>query len=263
MTAEGRLQPILEATVRRLEERRARKSESELLQGIPSGGSPRQAFVDGLRQPGLSVIAEFKRSSPSAGTIANRPLLPTVQSYIDGGAAACSILTNEDHFGGTLDDLRQASALGIPCLRKDFVVDPYMLVEARANGASAVLLITSILSQEQLQAYCDRAHGLELGVLVEVHDEEQLARATQVKPDAIGINARDLRDFSVSLDRTEQLLGCMPAGPIHIAESGIYTPADAQRMRAAGADAVLVGTSLMTSDDPALLLTQLRDGVEA
>ena len=167
-----------------------------------------------LTGPGISVIAEFKRRSPSAGTLRERPdVTELVGAYERGGAAAVSILTEGPHFDGSLEDLREArAACALPILRKDFIVDPYQLHEARAAGADAVLLIVAALDQPTLRALHEQARELGLDALVEVHDRAELARANEVGARLIGINNRDLRDFSVDVERTFALLEEVPDG---------------------------------------------------
>jgi indole-3-glycerol phosphate synthase len=224
-------------------------------------------FQQALLGEGIGVIAEFKRRSPSAGSLHERPDLPEIVSaYARGGAVALSILTEGPNFGGALEDLRAARAVcGLPLLRKDFILDPYQLHEARAAGADAVLLIVAALPDEQLAALHSEARALGLDVLVEVHDRVELQRALELGADIIGINNRDLRDFSVDLQRTEQLMGDVPAGVTVVSESGIARPEQLGGLHRRGVQAVLVGESLMRAKDPAGALRKLtffRDAVE-
>jgi indole-3-glycerol phosphate synthase len=177
--------------------------------------------------------------------------------YRANGAAALSVLTEGDHFDGHLQDLEAASASGLPCIRKDFVLEPYMIAEARAFGASAVLLLATVLSDDQIEECCTYAHSLGLGVLLEAHDEAELARALKSEADAIGVNARDLKTFEIDLPGALKLLGSVPEQFIRVAESGVHRKEDAALCLAAGADAALVGTSLMRAEDPASLLRSL------
>jgi indole-3-glycerol phosphate synthase len=215
-----------------------------------------------LAAPGLSLIAEFKRASPSAGAI--RPdasIADTVRAYERGGAAAVSVLTEQHSFRGSLADLEAAAeACSLPLLRKDFVVDVYQLHEARAAGASGVLLIVAALDQPALRELHDTAVGLGLDPLVEVHDGAELERAAAVSAQLIGVNNRDLRDFSVDPERTFTLLGAMPPGALVVSESGINTPADLRRLAERGVDAALIGERLMRDGDPAAALRELRSG---
>jgi indole-3-glycerol phosphate synthase len=217
-------------------------------------------FHEALAAPGIGVIAEFKRRSPSAGSLSDAADLPaTVSAYERGGAVAASILTEEPNFGGCLDDLRSArAACGLPLLRKDFVVDPYQLLEARSAGADAVLLIVAALEDDQLGALHQRAWELGLDVLVEVHDSAELERAAGIGAEIIGVNNRDLRDFSVDVERTARLIGEMPSGALVVSESGIARSEQLARLQQQGADAVLVGETLMRAVDPAVALADLR-----
>jgi indole-3-glycerol phosphate synthase len=236
--------------------RRERPLESIVASVAPA---PAHSFRDALAAPGIGVIAEFKRRSPSAGALAEAPdLAATLAAYARGGAVAASILTEGPNFDGTLEDLPTARrACGLPLLRKDFTVDPYQLHEARAAGAAAVLLIVAALSNEELAELHGQARELELDVLVEVHDREELERALEIDPEIIGVNNRDLRDFSVDLERTESLMDEMPAGVLVVSESGIRSPEQLQRLARRGVHAVLVGESLMRASDPAQELRRL------
>jgi indole-3-glycerol phosphate synthase len=216
-----------------------------------AAADPPRDFVAALRRPGLSVIAEHKRRSPSAGLIREGLEIEEVAAaYQAGGAAALSVLTEEVGFGGTLDDLRRARAAAqLPILRKDFVVDPYQVVESMAAGADAILLIVAALRPDQLSALYGQAQGLGLGVLVEVHDAAELALAAELRPEVIGINNRDLTTLVVDTERTFELLDQVPAGIATVSESGLRTRSDLERVAAAGIDAVLVGEALMRSAD--------------
>jgi indole-3-glycerol phosphate synthase len=198
------------------------------------------------------VIAEYKRRSPSAGEIrAGARVADVVRAYERGGAAAVSVLTEEDHFGGSLDDLRSAREVtDLPILRKDFTIDPYQLYEAKAYGADAVLLVVGALSDSSLGSLYGISRQLELDAIVEVHDEEELSRALEIDADVIGINNRDLADFTVDLGVTFELLVDVPAGKTVVSESGIHTRADVEELERVGVDAVLVGEALMRAPDP-------------
>lgn len=214
------------------------------------GGS--RPFSEALVRPGLSLVAEFKRASPSGGEL--RPdaeVSSLVAAYERGGAAALSILTDERSFDGSLEDLRQArAASGLPILRKDFVVDPYQLAEAAVNGADAVLLIVAALSDDLLTLLHEEARALDLDCVVEVHDEEELERALAIDADVIGINSRDLRDLSVNLETTHELITDVPAGKTVVSESGYRSRDDFEELERIGVDAVLVGEALMRAADP-------------
>lgn len=213
-----------------------------------------------LTQPGIGVIAEFKRRSPSRGTLRQgADVSDVVGAYERGGACALSVLTEGPNFGGKLDDLRVARArTELPILRKDFVVDLYQLHEARAAGADAVLLIVAALTGAELASLHERARSLGLDVLVEVHDRAELDTALAAGADLLGINNRDLRDFSVDVERTSRLLGELPSDVTVVSESGIATAEQLRTLEQQGVDAVLVGESLMRAPDPEGALRSLR-----
>jgi indole-3-glycerol phosphate synthase len=217
------------------------------------------AFRETLARPGVGVIAEFKRRSPSAGALREDARLEDiVAAYERGGASALSVLTEEANFAGSLDDLRLARAsCHLPILRKDFVVDPYQLYEARLAGADAVLLIVAALDQPTLASLHELSTTLFLDVLVEVHDREELSRAAAVGARLIGVNNRDLRDFSVDVHRTFELLDAMPPDSIVVSESGISDPGQVAELERRGVAAVLVGETLMRSPHPDEALAEL------
>lgn len=205
-----------------------------------------------LRGHSVALIAEVKRRSPSAGAI-NEGLDPVelASRYAAGGAAAISVLTEVDHFGGSVADLQAvAQAVAVPVLRKDFILDELQLVEARAVGASAALLIVRALSQAGLRELLRAAASLELTALVEAHDREELDRALEAGAEVIGINARNLDDFSIDIGASLELLGTIPRDRIAVAESGMSSLAHVARAAAAGADAILIGGALAAARDP-------------
>jgi len=217
-------------------------------------------FQEALASPGVSMIAEHKRRSPSAGQIRDgATVTDVVQAYERGGAAALSILTEPFHFGGSLDDLREArAACALPILRKDFIVDPYQLYESAAAGADAILLIVAALEARVLVALYGEARTLDLDVLVEVHDEDELECALeQLDADVIGINNRDLGDFSVDIECTFELLADIPAGKTVVSESGFHSREQLDALERVGVDGVLVGESLMRAPDPEAALRAL------
>ena len=208
---------------------------------------------------GPAIIAELKKASPSKGLMRadfNPSALATEMQ--DAGAAVLSVLTDEKFFQGSLKNLQLASqATTIPCLRKDFMVDPFQVIEARANGADAILLIVAALSDIELRTLRDEARRWELDVLCEVHDDAELQRALPLECECIGVNSRDLRTFEVSLDRACELAAHLPDSAVHVAESGIHTRADMQRLRNAGFEAFLIGESLMKHPRPGEALMRL------
>ncbi|MTD42842.1 indole-3-glycerol phosphate synthase TrpC [Conexibacter sp. W3-3-2] len=210
-------------------------------------------FAEALTRPGIAVIAEHKRRSPSAGVIRDgATVTDIVTSYDRGGASALSVLTEGPHFGGSLDDLQEARrACGLPILRKDFMVKRYQVVEAAVSGADAILLIVAALDDKRLAKLNTLALELDLDVLVEVHDAEELQRALEViDADLIGINNRNLADFTVDVERTYELLSDVPTGKLVVSESGLYTREQLEGLERVGVDAVLVGESLMRAEDP-------------
>ena len=240
---------------RRREEVPLARLESEL-----AGRGDDRPFQEALTLPGVSVIAEHKRRSPSAGAIREgASVSEVVLAYQRGGAAAISILTEGRNFGGSLADLREARATcPLPILRKDFIVDPYQLYESAAAGADAILLIVAALEPKVLVALYGEARGLDHDVVVEVHHEVELACALErVDADVIGINNRNLTDFSVDVERTFELLSDIPAGKTVVSESGFHSREQLDELERVGVDGVLVGESLMRADDPGAALRAL------
>ena len=216
------------------------------------------SFREALARPGVAVIAEIKRASPSRGDLAPDLNAPAqARSYIEGGAAAVSVLTEPERFKGRLEDLADVAALGIPALRKDFLVDPYQVWEARAAGASAVLLIVAALDEPTLALLADEARAAGLDALVEVHDPSEVAAIHRIGASVVGVNARDLRSFEIDPDAFRRLRPMLPDGALAVAESGIRAPEDLEEAGNAGADAVLVGEALVTTDDPRALIHRL------
>ncbi|HEY2260808.1 MAG TPA: indole-3-glycerol phosphate synthase TrpC [Solirubrobacteraceae bacterium] len=216
-----------------------------------AAAAPPRPFASALSQPGLSLIAEHKRRSPSAGPIrVDARLEDVVGAYQRAGARALSILTEEQGFGGSLDDLRRArEAATLPILRKDFIIDEYQLFEALAGGADAILLIVAAIDRGRLERLYERAGQLGLGILVEVHDRRELAVAVDLGAELIGINNRDLTTLRVDINRTHELLALVPAGTVTVAESGFRTRPELERLARAGVDGVLIGESLMRAAD--------------
>ncbi len=249
------LQDLLVATNSRVASAKAAIAEDALEQRIASAEPPRGFAAALTVQP--SLIAEIKRATPSKGDIA-RDLDPrkVAAAYAAGGAAAISVLTEPDHFKGSLDDLAAAREAGLPVLLKDFVVDPFQIHEARAWGADAVLLIVRCVGDD-LGELQQTVRALGMDALVEVFDETDMERALSVGADLIGINHRDLETFEVDLDRTAKLAPMVPDSVTVVALSGVSERAEVEALVAAGARAVLVGTSLVTADDPAAKIREL------
>ena len=206
-----------------------------------------------------SIIAELKKASPSKGLIrADFDVAALAASLRAGGATALSVLTDEPYFQGSLRNLEIASSsTGLPCLRKDFIVDEYQIVEARAHGADAILLIAAALSDAELARFTEFAHRYELDVLCEVHTDEEVARVSDLGCDAYGVNNRNLSTFEVSLETSLRLVERLPAGAVRVAESGIHRSEHLETLRTAGFDAFLIGESLMRQSDPGAALRAL------
>jgi indole-3-glycerol phosphate synthase len=215
---------------------------------------------------GPAIIAELKKASPSKGMIREAfDVISLAKELEAAGASVLSVLTEEKFFLGSLENLEKASAaVKIPCLRKDFMIDEFQMLEARASGADAILLIAASLTDSELRILRNAAKAMQLDILCEVHNHEELDRVRDLGCDAYGVNARNLKTFDVSLDVSLELLALLPKDAVRVAESGIHTAADLQTLRAAGYDAFLVGESLMRQDSPgAALRVLLAEPVKA
>ena len=264
------LDTIVAATRQRLSERASehgstsrRNSGLQALERAAAAHTPR-GFRNRLRrvaQDGIAVIAELKKASPSKGLIrADFRASELARELERAGAAALSVLTDEQFFQGSLDYLRQASSSSsLPCLRKDFIVDEIQIVEAKANRADAILLIAAALNQKELVSLAGIARSQSLDVLCEAHDERELQRALDAGCDLIGINSRNLRTFEVDLETAFRLVEKMPAACVRVAESGIQSGADLARLRSAGYEAFLIGESLMKAERPGEALAKLKE----
>ncbi len=254
------LDEILAVTRRDLERRRQSANLPEL-ERLAAAYSPRGFAVSLRRRPTEppAIIAELKKASPSKGLIRTDFHVASLASGLaNAGAAALSVLTEEHFFQGSLANLEEASrTVTIPCLRKDFIVDEFQILEARAFKADAILLIAAGLDDSALKQLTKAAHAQRLDVLCEVHNAEELARVLDLGCDAIGVNNRNLHTFEVRLDTSIELAARLPAGTISVAESGIHTGADIARLRAAGFNAFLVGESLMRQPNPDQALMRL------
>ncbi len=221
-------------------------------------------FIEALRKNGLSCICEVKKASPSKGLI--RPDFHPVElakEYETAGADCISCLTEEHYFQGSSEYLKAiAQNVTIPILRKDFVIHEYQIYEAKAIGASAILLIASVLDDERMKQYFDLAHSLGLDCLVEVHTAEEVERVQVLKPQLLGVNNRNLKTFEVDLHHTAELSGMRTQNQLFVSESGIKNNADMKTVQANGADAVLIGETLMRSDNITETLHQLREGTQ-
>jgi len=220
----------------------------------------RRDFAGALRRPAPAIIAEIKRASPSKGLLSEDFAPGRIASaYEQGGAAALSVLTDRHYFQGSLHDLAEArAAVSLAALRKDFTIDPLQVIEAAAGGADAVLLIAAILTTREMRDLRELAETYRMAALVEVHEDVELASAVDSGARIIGVNNRNLHTFEVRLETSIELAGMMPGGVTRVAESGIRSRADIERLRLAGFDAFLVGEHLMKSGDPAAALRELR-----
>lgn len=221
------------------------------------------SFQQALKKPGVSFICECKKASPSKGLIApNFPYLEIAKEYEAAGADCISVLTEPKWFLGNDEYLKEiAEAVSIPCLRKDFTVDEYQIYQAKVLGASAVLLICSVLTENQMKDYIRICDELGLSALVEVHDEQEVQTALNTGARIIGVNNRNLKDFSVDTDNSRRLRGLIPPNVLFVSESGVRTAEDVETLRKIGADAVLIGETLMRASDKRAKLAELRGAV--
>lgn len=254
------LEQLAEAARRRVESAKERVPLAELRRqalSLPRGDFP---FEQALRREGLRFICECKKASPSKGLIAPEfPYLRIALDYEAAGADCISVLTEPQWFLGRDRYLAEiAQAVSIPCLRKDFTVDAYMLYEAKCLGASAALLICAILSPEQLRQYLEVCDTLGLSALVEAHDAAEVQMALHAGARMIGVNNRNLNDFSVDTENSRRLRAMIPPEVLFVSESGVRSAADVQQLREIGADAVLIGEALMKAEDKAAMLAELR-----
>ena len=254
--SETRLGPILAAVSERAATRRAAGNLERLLNTAEAHSGEGEKFCAALSQSRLAIIAEHKRAAPSAGQLAacdaaalEHDVEQRCLAYAEGGAAALSILTEEDHFQGRLEDLQRAAVAQLPRLRKDFILNEWMVRESAAAGADAILLLAVCLEGSALGDLCALAQELGLAVLCEVHDDEELERAVAVNPDCIGVNSRDLRSFEIDLNTTLRLLPQVPEQFVRVAESGIHDFDHLIAVQNAGANAALIGTALMRDAD--------------
>lgn len=252
------LEQIVNLTRKSVAMRKSQTPLSEIEKAVSHQTSPRD-FVGALRGDGIRLIAEVKRASPSKGLLcANLDAASLARTYTRSGAAAISVLTESEYFLGSFADL-EAVRLQVdsPLLCKDFIVDRYQIYEARAHGADAILLITAILTQVELKALSETAHSLGMAALVEVHNHDELRKALRVSLGTIGINNRNLDDFSVDLETTTKLRHLIPSGVVVVSESGVHSRDDVLFLQKAGVNAILVGEALVTSTNPAAKIAEL------
>jgi indole-3-glycerol phosphate synthase len=255
------LQTIVEARRKSIEHRQGVLPQAALKIAVEKKAPAPRGFAAALSKPGINVIAELKKASPSLGVIRQEYDPISLAGAVErAGAAALSVLTEEDFFHGSLSDLKSASrATNIPILRKDFVIDPWQVWETRAAGADAFLLIAAVLHDETLRDLIELGRSLDIEPLVEVHSREELDRALGVGARIVGVNNRDLRDFSVHLQTSLELIELIPDDCVAVSESGLRSHADLIRLRNAGFDAFLIGEHLMTSRDPGAALKALLE----
>jgi indole-3-glycerol phosphate synthase len=252
------LDEIVASTKKLIAERKSRTPIAEIKRAAAERSLPRD-FAAALRGQNIKLIAEVKRASPSKGMLAsNLDAASLARTYEKSDAAAISVLTESEYFRGSLADLEAVrAAVNLPTLRKDFIVDPYQIYEARACGADAVLLIVAILSPDELRNLLQTVHSLGMKALVEVHSRQELEPAMVLDPEVIGINNRNLADFSVKLETTLELHCLIPKGKVIVSESGIHTRNDVKKLESAGVNAILVGEALVSSADSAAKIREL------
>lgn len=265
MSANDLLTTVVAAARRAAEERRRARPADDFERAVADGRPRGDRFAATLTAPGIRIIAECKRRSPSKGVLRDAYDPAAIAAgYARAGAAAISVLTEPTFFDGSLDHLRAVrERVDLPLLRKDFVATPFQVREARAAGADAVLLIVAALDQPALVTLLEEATALGLAALVEVHDTEEVRRAVDAGASVIGVNSRNLRTLAVRLETFEEVAGLIPAGVVAVAESGLRAPSDLRRLAAGRYDAFLIGERFMTAADPGLALTDLREAAEA
>lgn len=249
------LDKIVEDKKIRLVEHKARVSFDDMRtqaeEVLRSNDYEENLFYNNLKKDGISIIGEFKKASPSLGNITSKiDLMERIEEY-NSSVDAISCLTEEDHFNGNIDYLKTIkSKSDLPIIRKDFMIDEYQFYEAKVIGASAVLLITAILDDAQMKSFYELSRELKLDVLVETHDEYEIERALKIDPRIIGVNNRNLKDFSISLENTGRLRKCIPNDKVYVAESGIMNDDDVKYLKEVGVDAFLIGRAFMEAENP-------------
>ncbi len=245
------LDRIVEDKKKRLLEHKQRMPENKMRRLAEFYEGERHSFEEALRKDGISIIGEFKKASPSLGEIKSKINLNDRIEEYNASVDAISCLTEEDHFGGSVEYLKQIRGISpLPILRKDFMIEPYQFYEARAIGADAVLLIAAILDDVQLKDFYQLSAELGLDALVEVHDEAEMERALKLDARIIGVNNRNLKDFSIELATTKRLGGMVPQEKILVAESGVVSDDDVRFLKECGVDAFLIGRAFMEAEHP-------------
>ena len=249
------LDDIVLAKRKRLAEHKARVGFLEMKAMALESQRKSGSFYKALAKPGLSIIGEFKKASPSMGVIDGKiDLMDRIGQY-NASVDCISVLTEEDYFNGGADDLKQVRKLSpLPIIRKDFIIDEYQIYEAKVIEADCVLLIAAILDDAEMKYFYELSKELGLDALVEVHDEKEMERALKIEPEIIGVNNRNLKDFSIDLFRTKQLISMAPKEKVFVSESGVTTDEDILLLKAWGVDALLIGRAFMASDCPKALV---------
>jgi len=252
------LDDIVKDKIVRLKEHKKKISCNQMIEMaesvIKNGDYEKDLFFKNLNKSGISIIGEFKKASPSLGKIDSKiDLMDRIDEY-NASVDAISCLTEEDHFKGNVDYLKAIrEKTNLPILRKDFMIDEYQFYEAKAIGANAVLLITAILDDEQMKCFYQLSRELDLDVLVETHDEYEIERALKINPRIIGVNNRNLKDFTISLENTKRLKKYIPEDKVYVAESGIMNDKDVEFLKEINVDAFLIGRAFMESENPSEL----------
>ena len=244
-----------------ISEQKMRQMAEEMIKKQPVEKKGKNAFYEALAKPGISIIGEFKKASPSLGTIESKiNLIDRIEEY-NASVDAISCLTEEDHFHGSVDYLKEIRKMSpLPIIRKDFMIEEYQFYEAKVIGADAILLIAAILDDVQLKDFYDLATELGLDALVETHDEREMERALKLDAEIIGVNNRDLRDFTIRLDTTRRLSKMVPQDKIFVAESGIVTDDDVRFLKESRVDAFLIGRAFMEAENPRELALRWKKG---
>ena len=244
-----------------ISEQKMREMAEEMIKKQPVEKKGKNAFCEALAKPGISIIGEFKKASPSLGTIESKiNLIDRIEEY-NASVDAISCLTEEDHFHGSVDYLKEIRKMSpLPIIRKDFMIEEYQFYEAKVIGADAILLIAAILDDAQLKDFYDLATELGLDALVETHDEREMERALKLNVEIIGVNNRDLRDFTIRLDTTRRLSKMVPQDKVFVAESGIVTDDDVRFLKESRVDAFLIGRAFMEAENPRELALRWKKG---
>ena len=254
------LDEIVADKKKRLLEQKKRISEEEMKELAASCERESISFYQALAKDGLSIIGEFKKASPSHGKMDNKIELTDRIDQYNASVDAISCLTEEDHFLGSVDYFKQIRSItDLPMIRKDFIIDPYQIFEAKVIGADCILLIAAILNDRELKMFYELAYALGIDALVEVHDEEEMMRAIGLDAKIIGVNNRNLKDFSIDLHTTKKLAQMMPKETILVSESGVTKDEDIAFLKQTGVDALLIGTVFMEADEPELLAKKWKE----